>query len=317
MSPLLRSGRDPLLAGPAHPLALATAALILVNDFALRGYAPAWLTGKLSDAGWLVVAPVVLAALLAGCGLRSRVAALSLLATAAFYSLLQTWPPLGAWFGSGHVADAGDLLMLPALLGALAVWRWPRATRLPGAGLVALPLLAGTLLADVPALVSEATWPCGDGMRWDPAQPLRLQLDGGATGLMDTDAFLRGMRLVDGDGVERALVAGNGGSWQIMVCARDGLEPDTAYTWEVGPWAGPASNEVVAAHDALPTVHFVTTSGQTLPAADPASCVRLASDLPDEVFTTCDPFTPVDTEDTAEIDDTGDPGDTADTEDAR
>jgi len=49
---------DPVRSAPAHPLALAAAALILLNDFVLRGHAPGWLTGKLSDVGWLVVAPV-------------------------------------------------------------------------------------------------------------------------------------------------------------------------------------------------------------------------------------------------------------------
>ena len=48
----------------AHPLTLSALALMLINDQLLRRLSPSWLTGKLSDAAWLAVVPVVLAALL-------------------------------------------------------------------------------------------------------------------------------------------------------------------------------------------------------------------------------------------------------------
>lgn len=34
-----------------HPLVLAAALLILINDFVLHRFAPVWLTGKLADVG--------------------------------------------------------------------------------------------------------------------------------------------------------------------------------------------------------------------------------------------------------------------------
>ncbi len=98
---------------PAHPLALGAAALVVVNDFVLREAVPGWLSGKLSDVGWLVVVPVLLASLLARVGIGDRVATrAALIVTAAFYTALQLWPPLGQFLRPGHVADAGDLLVL-------------------------------------------------------------------------------------------------------------------------------------------------------------------------------------------------------------
>src|SRR6188768_3992250 len=49
-----------------HPIWWAALALLLVNDDLLkgRGIVPGWLTGKLSDFAFLVVAPVVFAALI-------------------------------------------------------------------------------------------------------------------------------------------------------------------------------------------------------------------------------------------------------------
>jgi hypothetical protein len=63
-------GRDrvdgaPLPIGEAlHPLVLAAAALLVLNDWWLKpSAAPGWLTGKLSDLAGLVLAPLVLSAL--------------------------------------------------------------------------------------------------------------------------------------------------------------------------------------------------------------------------------------------------------------
>ena len=66
-------------AGLRHPLAIAALVTLLVNDLVLKGsgLAPGWLTGKLSDFAWLIVAPVALAALV---GARSRRAHATILA---------------------------------------------------------------------------------------------------------------------------------------------------------------------------------------------------------------------------------------------
>ena len=62
MTPRLRFDLAPL----AHPLWWAGLALLLINDNLLKGHGvvPGWLTGKLSDFAFLVVAPVVFAAML-------------------------------------------------------------------------------------------------------------------------------------------------------------------------------------------------------------------------------------------------------------
>jgi hypothetical protein len=88
------------------------------------------LTGKLSDVGWLVVVPVLLAGMLGLCGVAHRWARpLALVAAGGVYTALQVWPPFGAWFSVRHVADVGDLVALPAMFGAVFAWRSPRARR--------------------------------------------------------------------------------------------------------------------------------------------------------------------------------------------
>ena len=54
--------RERTITTAAHPIVLAAGALVVLNDYVLREVSPGWLTGKLSDAGFLVVAPVFLAA---------------------------------------------------------------------------------------------------------------------------------------------------------------------------------------------------------------------------------------------------------------
>ena len=84
-----------LVAACAHPVAIGAALLIFANDFGLRRVSPGWWSGKLSDVGWLVITPILLAA---GLGLlrvppkRAREAALS--ASIAVYLVMQLWPPL-------------------------------------------------------------------------------------------------------------------------------------------------------------------------------------------------------------------------------
>ncbi|MDO9280325.1 MAG: hypothetical protein Q7U06_00320, partial [Pseudomonadota bacterium] len=266
---------------PAHPLVLGAAALILVNDFVLRGHAPGWLTGKLSDVGWLVVAPVLVAALLSFLGASARVAKAGGLGIAGgFYVALQVWPPLGAWIRPGHVADLGDLLVLPALLGAGLAWR--RGSGRGWAPLLAVPALGAVLVADDYGFIQPMSVPCGNGMAWDPSDPLRVVLSAMYIP-WDTDGFVRGLRLTDEHGTDIPLVVT--GSWSGgTVCARDGLRGDTGYTWEIGPWDERSSNELSFAHKALRTVRFRTLPGDGPPAADAAACAALVA-IVDEALT--------------------------------
>lgn len=130
-----------------HPIALAALALLLLNDHLLRWSFPSWWTGKLGDAAWLIFAPL-LAALPLALLLRSRwthqprmVASLAFGAVGVGFALAKThpaanaaaraaWETLTGW-PSGFVVDPTDLLMLPALL--IGVWMWRRAEATPAA----------------------------------------------------------------------------------------------------------------------------------------------------------------------------------------
>lgn len=277
-----------------HPLVWLAAGMVLANDFVLRGHAPAWLTDRLSDVGWLVLVPVLLAPLLAWTG-RPRMFAL--VAAAAFYTALQLWSPLGRWFKADHVADPADLFALPALLGAVWVWRRPASVRLPL--VLGAALAVGTLAADSWATPPDASWPCAESEEWDPATPLRLQLNGFEFNVpSDTDAFVRGLSLREEGGAEVPFVVANLGGVEVALCARDGLRGGTEYTWTIGPWSADGGNEVEYEHEALPTVHFRTQAGEGVPVAGVQDCAALADQLPDAVYVACDPW----------AEDTGDSG---------
>lgn len=160
----LRGGIEPRLPiGEAlHPVALAAAAVLVINDWVLKPWpaAPRWLTGKLSDVAGLVFAPVALtaavglalwlAARLGARGLDPRLTrrrlALAIALTAAVFTVIKLSPAAAARFGAAwaHVVpgarvvpDPLDLVALPAL--AIAWWigarelRWRHAAAPPAA----------------------------------------------------------------------------------------------------------------------------------------------------------------------------------------
>ncbi len=292
-----------------HPVVQLAAAVIVVNDAVLREVVPGWLTGKLSDVGWLVVVPVLLAEALTLLRVR-RARPLAIGVTATFYTVLQLWPPLGALFGPGHVADAGDLLALPALAGAIYAWRGARST----STFVRLALgiaLVGVIAGDSLWAPLNMSWPCGNGMVWPTASPLRLELS--SVTAYSSDTFVRGLTLRDAVGTDIPLIVANDSGY-IAVCARDGLQPSTAYTWTIGPWDQHPGNEVEVVDGALPTVHFSTDSSRGAPAADVAGCEALVGDHPTGdtgVWLTCQNARWEDTgghHDTGSTTDTGDSG---------
>lgn len=289
----------------AHPVVWAAAGLVLLNDFGLRAIAPGWWSGKLSDVGWLVLVPVLAAAALASLGMAERRARiLALVAAAGVYTTLQLWPPLGAWVSSAHVADAEDLIALPALFVAWWVWCTPGyALGVPPA--VGGALLVGTLVADEWNTPPEATWPCAATPTWTASRPLRVSV-WDIQAPVGGEAFLRGLALTDEAGSAVPLVVAAGGTGEALVCARDGLVAKTGYTWTLGPWDEPASNEVEFSHPALPTVQFVTGEEDGVPATTATECEELdrLHPLPQDLDQACNPNRLV--EDSA-----GDSGDTA------
>jgi hypothetical protein len=123
------------LAPLSHPIWWGSLALLIVNDHILkgRGLVPGWLTGKLSDFAFLVIAPVVLAALIPRALPCRRVLAVG--AVAGLFAAAKLQP---------GVSDA----IVELLARAGVRWRlWPDATDL--IALAVLPI-AAWLLARAP-----------------------------------------------------------------------------------------------------------------------------------------------------------------------
>ncbi|MBQ1028111.1 hypothetical protein [Micromonospora sp. C95] len=152
---------DSFLTWLIHPMTVAATALLILNDHVLKAAYPGWLTGKLSDATGLVMAPpllaVVLALLPAGCGrlpvLRRTVrvagpgsgrtpgdllAAVSIFIVGVGFTAVKATPEGAATASavwsvvngpSVILADGTDLLTLPAL--GLAWWTWRSAVARP------------------------------------------------------------------------------------------------------------------------------------------------------------------------------------------
>lgn len=124
----------------AHPVSLAALALLLFNDQILRRFWPSWWTGKISDAAWMVVAPLFLAALLSwllphreGSNRQQlRVFVIAFLAIGISFTLVKLVPlvnllatrSMAIFLGAKPALslDPTDLLALPAL--AIPFWLW-------------------------------------------------------------------------------------------------------------------------------------------------------------------------------------------------
>lgn len=140
-----------------HPITLAAVALLILNDHVFKAQWPSWWTGKLSDVAGLAMFPLLLQGLWEHVTARGRTdfqpsrAALHacVLMTGLCFSAIQVselagdgwrwglgllqWPVRAAWafltdtfwnphvLPVAHVADAEDLLTLPALWVALKV----------------------------------------------------------------------------------------------------------------------------------------------------------------------------------------------------
>lgn len=120
-----------------HPVSLCAIVLLIIKDHWLRYHYPSWLTGKLGDCAWLILAPFIAAllfALLPPLGQSARrVALASLLFIGLWFALAKTTPlvhrlttetlyMLVDWRGSLHM-DVTDLLALPSLYISWRIWQ--------------------------------------------------------------------------------------------------------------------------------------------------------------------------------------------------
>ncbi len=189
-----------MLCWAGHPGTLLAVAVLAFNDRVGKRAWPGALTGKISDAAWMLVVPPVLAlALSALPRLRGRRAALLAVAltaltfTAAKSSTAGAELTSRAWslltgLPSRTVADRTDLLTLPVL--ALSWWLWRRSARprpwRRTLALATVPLAVAAMTATSPAyeraprLWDDHGRPVLDnGRRWTTE-------DGGLTWHLDT-----------------------------------------------------------------------------------------------------------------------------------
>nr|HMN60363.1 hypothetical protein [Anaerolinea sp.] len=97
----------------SQPLVLLAAGLVALNDLWLKTAYPSWLTGKLSDAGVLVVLPLLLAGLLSAGLERRRAGVLGLGLAGGAFTLLKPGPQTAPWllgrFPLRSIPDPTDL----------------------------------------------------------------------------------------------------------------------------------------------------------------------------------------------------------------
>jgi len=111
-----------------HPLSAMAVLTLVVNDHLLKGNAPPWLTGKLSDFAGLFFFPFLLA-LVAGLVRIPRAFRFGVLITALAFTVLKTSPAIAGGtralfpWGSRVVVDPTDLIALVSLFLASFMWR--------------------------------------------------------------------------------------------------------------------------------------------------------------------------------------------------
>ncbi|MFJ5880342.1 hypothetical protein [Kitasatospora cineracea] len=169
----MRNDGGRVLRWAGHPGTLLAVAVLAFNDRVGKRAWPGAVTGKVSDAAWMLVVPPVLAlAASAVPRLRGRPAALLGVALTAVTFAAAKSSAAGAELASAGwsaltgvpsrtVADPGDLLALPVL--ALSWWLWRRSARPRPLrrvlALVGTPLAAAAMVATTPVpLVTPHLW---------------------------------------------------------------------------------------------------------------------------------------------------------------
>lgn len=193
----------------SHPVAVSVVLILLVNDYLLKPYSPSWWTGKLSDAAWLVIMPLVIAALVALIVPPRAQHAERIIGPAAFvpcavcFTALKASPETNRWLLESArrltgipwhtLSDPSDLLVLPVIGIGWLLWARsnhkvsrPSARRWPVLALAALALLAdapapfhaiaclrqdGDTITAFPDFGSNSYISTDGGMSWRSAPP--------------------------------------------------------------------------------------------------------------------------------------------------
>ena len=79
-------------------------------------------------------------------------------------------------------------------------------------------------------------YPCDGDHDWDASAPIWLHFADGLNLDPDPPGLLDGIRLMDPDGTTIQLVLASQDGGVIVACPVGGLEPETTYTWRVGPF---------------------------------------------------------------------------------
>jgi hypothetical protein len=143
-----------------HPLVWVAFILILFNALIFQPLSPSWFTGKLGDLAWMVVLPLVFAALISPI-FRKNPFPVAVVISSVFFILLKAVPATNSLVNQSFAAlfsvpfklqlDPTDLLAMLALPIAWWVWHQPQKTTRRIWRFAPLALLVMVSIADAPA----------------------------------------------------------------------------------------------------------------------------------------------------------------------
>jgi len=143
----------------SHPAAVGAVALLILNDHVFKITHPGWVTGKLSDLAGLAFFPLLVAVVVGPIARRYTFPAAALITGAAFISIklvpgASEMASLGITIitrnSSRILTDPTDLLAIPAMLVAWAIWRRTPATDPNRLSIIAVVIAAAGSLATGP-----------------------------------------------------------------------------------------------------------------------------------------------------------------------
>ena len=150
----------------SHPAAVGAVALLILNDHVFKITHPGWVTGKLSDLAGLASFPLLVAVVVGPMARRYTFAAAASVTAVGFVAIKTSVRANEAALGvmeavlgtpSRMVVDSWDLLAMPAMYIAWAIWRRtpaPEPTRL---SVVAVAIAAAGSLATSPCMSAAVT----------------------------------------------------------------------------------------------------------------------------------------------------------------